>query len=402
MKAARNTIKSRVRPKPPGSIYVKRNRYYWCGRLGEQTISRAVAPAGSKYALPANKNNEQVAYEIIWRWIEADQSPVPAIRTVADLRKLYLAHCHDYYRRSDGTPTGEAANVEAATRLLVSRFGNIPADALHRSQIRQMIDEWISRGLARTTINKYTNIIKRMYRWASDDQGYVPASTYYDIAIVRNLTRRSPAREPDPIGLPDEAAVDRTLTRLPLTLWRMVMLHRLTGMRSTELCIMRPCDIDQSGEIWVYTPAWHKEMHLGQERHVPLGPIAQWIIAPLMNRPPNAYLFSPREVMQERWQAMRLNRKSSVQPSQVNRSQGLRRYAERYDRRSYYLAVIRAQGDDASWHPHQLRHAFITRVKRLWGVEAARASGGHASLDATEIYVEKDLAMASDVARYIG
>lgn len=38
----------------------------------------------------------------------------------------------------------------------------------------------------------------------------------------------------------------------------MVQMQLLTAARPGEVCIMRPCDIDRSGRIWVYKPKDHK------------------------------------------------------------------------------------------------------------------------------------------------
>jgi transcriptional regulator with XRE-family HTH domain len=52
--------------------------------------------------------------------------------------------------------------------------------------------------------------------------------------------------------------------------------------------------------------------------------------------------------------------------------------------------------------PDQLRHSFTDRVRKLHGADVARASAGHASLDATELYLERDVAIASAVAAELG
>ena len=44
-----------------------------------------------------------------------------------------------------------------------------------------------------------------------------------------------------------------TLEHLPQVVADMVRLQRLIGARPAEMCIMRPCDIDRSSEVWVCT-----------------------------------------------------------------------------------------------------------------------------------------------------
>ena len=42
------------------------------------------------------------------------------------------------------------------------------------------------------------------------------------------------------------------------------------------------------------------------------------------------------------------------------------------------------------WHPHQLRHSAATRLRREYGLEAARVILGHSSAAVSELYAEID------------
>ena len=46
--------------------------------------------------------------------------------------------------------------------------------------------------------------------------------------------------------------VDATLPHLPVVIADMVRFQRLTGCRPGEVCQLRPCDVDRSGEMWEY------------------------------------------------------------------------------------------------------------------------------------------------------
>jgi hypothetical protein len=48
----------------------------------------------------------------------------------------------------------------------------------------------------------------------------------------------------------------------------MLQVQRLTGMRPDEVTIMRPCDLDRAGEVWIYRPESHKLEWLDQRRRV--------------------------------------------------------------------------------------------------------------------------------------
>jgi len=127
---------------------------------------------------------------------------------------------------------------------------------------------------------------------------------------------------------------------------------------------------------------------------------------------------------------MRRHRKTKVQPSQVNRRRRHpeRRPGEKYRTTSYYYAIRR--GVDAAnkeracdscrlrepadrcetckaaslpyWHPHQLRHSHAAEARRQFGLEAAQVALGHSQANVTEVYAERDLALAMNVAAAIG
>jgi integrase len=55
-----------------------------------------------------------------------------------------------------------------------------------------------------------------------------------------------------------------------------------------------------------------------------------------------------------------------------------------------------------AWHPNQLRHSAATAIRKQFGLEAAQVALGHAAADVTQIYAEKNLALAAEVMRKIG
>ncbi|HKQ48049.1 MAG TPA: site-specific integrase [Phycisphaerae bacterium] len=202
----------------------------------------------------------------------------------------------------------------------------------------------------------------------------------------------------------------------------MIQLQRLTGMRSGEVVVMRVCDIDTPGKIWQYTPPTHKTQHHGHMRSIYLGPLAQAVVRPFLKADLSAFLFSPAEAEAERKIEIRQHRKSKVQPSQVDRRRRRpkRKPGERYDVQSYKRAVYRGcakacpppdglSSEEARswelshrWHPHQLRHNAATRMRKEFGIEAARVVLGHRSAAVTEIYAEADRGKAAEIMARVG
>jgi integrase len=54
------------------------------------------------------------------------------------------------------------------------------------------------------------------------------------------------------------------------------------------------------------------------------------------------------------------------------------------------------------WHANQLRHTRATEIRRTYGLEAAQVILGHAKADVTQVYAERDHALAADVMKKIG
>jgi integrase len=63
---------------------------------------------------------------------------------------------------------------------------------------------------------------------------------------------------------------------------------------------------------------------------------------------------------------------------------------------------LRAWHRAHAWHPHQLRHSAATEIRKRFGIEAAQHVLGHATLNVTEIYAEKNSEAARQIAAAIG
>jgi integrase len=203
----------------------------------------------------------------------------------------------------------------------------------------------------------------------------------------------------------------------------MIRLQQFSGMRPGEVVRMRLADIDRSAETWVYTLQKHKTAHHGHARMIFLGPKAQQVLAPFLTLDPNRYLFSAADAESERRDRRRERRRTPIGlgngPGSNRVSQPQRKPGEHYTVRSYRRAIQRAC--DASdqylkagmviglderlvprWHPHQLRHAAATDVRKEFGIEGAQVLLGHKTLKMTELYAEKSAAHGRKIAQQIG
>jgi integrase len=268
---------------------------------------------------------------------------------------------------------------------------------------------------------------------------------YHRLTAVTGLQKgRSAARETEPVGPVNDTVVDATLPQLNRHVRGLVEFQRLTGCRPGEACAVRRCDINTGGAVWLYRPPRHKGSWRGKARTIAIGPKAQDLLREFFTPNLNDYLFSPRQAVEEVRAVRSASRRTPRYPSHIRRNAARRKAkpkrtpAERYNRMSYGVAVARAcdrafpppgdlaqrdgetrarwwarltdaQRDEVKawrkahrWHPNKLRHTFATRVRKEHGLEAAQVLLGHSKADVTQVYAERDEALAVSVAAKIG
>jgi integrase len=337
----------------------------------------------------------------------------PADLTVSEVLLPFWEHAQKHYRRPDGTPNGTPTNTVVeyryTLRVLRELYGSLPAREFGPLALKAVRQKMVDLGWCRTTVNSRVGKVKHVFKWATGEE-LVPPGVYQALACVPGLQRgRTTAPEPDPVvPVPDEH-VDAVLPFLNRHCRAMVELMRLTGMRPGEVCRLKLCDVDRSGDVWLYRPAAHKTAHRGKDRLVPIGPRAQGLIDDFLRVSPvdpALTVFSPARERKERFRVRRAARKSKVQPSQQDRRKSNPRRAPAAVYAPHALGVVVARACERArvehWHPNQLRHTHATRVRREFGLEAAQVVLGHARADVTQVYAERDAGLAVTVAAKIG
>jgi len=334
--------------------------------------------------------------------------------TVTELLAAYWQFAKTYYSKG-GTPTKELSCMKEALGPLRTLYGRSQVRDFGPKALKAVRQHMIDQGLSRCLINRRIGRIKRVFKWAVAEE-LAPPSVYHGLQALPGLRYgRTEAREAAPIKPVPEAWVMAIVTHVSPQVAAMVQLQWLTGMRPCEVVAMRPCDIDRSNDVWIYEPFDHKNRWRGHDRKIPLGPKAQAILQPFLDRDPTAYLFSPREAEEWRHAQQRKDRKTPMTPSQAKRrakAKPKRAKRDHYDTSSYHGAIdygIKKANKDkeekdqiAHWFPLQIRHSRGTEVRRRYGLDAAQATLGHARADVTEVYAEKNLELAVRIARETG
>ena len=282
----------------------------------------------------------------------------------------------DYAVKEQNYCDGTKKRIAAILRLFNDLYGKTMVSQFSPMALKTVRRQFLESGLSRDTINNYIGIIKQMFYWGSEEE-IVPAEVAGALRMVKMLQKgRTAAVEYEDIQPVDDVIVEKTLPHFKSQQIRdMVQVQQRICGRPQDIHNMRPCDIDRSGEIWKYTPFTHKTKYRGKTRVIPIGPRAQQILAPYLERckdDPKQFVF-PRP-----------------------KAKG---YNQHYENA---IATACKKAGVPKWTPNQLRHAGGTKVRDKFGLDYAQAILGHSSAKITEIYAKASFEKAAEVAKEIG
>jgi integrase len=398
------------------------------------------------YLGPYGSKASRVEYDrLIGQWLangrRLPQNATPD-STVAELLDAYLRFAEVYYAIPACGCTAESGTIKQAMRYPARLYSTTPAAEFGPLALKTCRAAMIKDDLCRTHINQQVGRIKRMFKWAVE-QELVDANVWHALQAVSGLRAgKTEARESKPVKPVAEEDVNATLPHFSPIVRAMVELQLITGMRPGEICAMRSCDIDTTGALWVYRPLHHKTEHHGHERVIYLGPRAQAVLRPLLKPDLQAYIFSPAEA--EAWFRAQKHAKRRTPltcgnvPGSNCKCRPVRRPSDRFKVTTYRRAIARAcdrafpppapvarqVGETAAewkarltpeqilelrrwrdqhrWHPHQLRHTAATKLRREYGLEAAQVILGHKTLTVTQVYAEKNVEAARKIMAQVG
>ena len=356
------------------------------------------------------------------------------VTTVTELIVAYVKFALLYYCK-DGKPTNEVTAVKAALKIVRQQYGQSPVASFGPRALKQCREVMISKDWSRKHINKQVDRIKRMFKWGVEEEK-VPSTVDDSLRCVAGLKRgRTTAREGRKVLPISDADVQVTIEHLPEVVADMVRLQRRTGMRPAEVCMMRPMDLDRSGDVWTYQPESHKTQHYGKERVVFVGPQAQSVLLCYLARDAADYCFQPRDSEMKRRAAAHAIRRTPMSTGNVPGSNcvGYKRRRPpgcHYTVDSYRRAIgracdhafphphlgqlrkavlsesqaaeLRSWRRSHRWFPNQLRHSAATEIRKRYGLEAAQVALGHAQANVTQLYAERNYTLAAKVAREVG
>jgi len=361
----------------------------------------------------------------IAEWIAAGRRvPIdPQAITIAEVVAAFRKHAKTYYRDEDGTVSAAAVNIDLSLRPVVKLFGRTPATEFGPLRLKAVQKTMIDAGFVRANINRHVTRIRGVFKWATENE-LLPPSVFHGLMAVSGLRAgRSGAVEGEPVRPVPIEYVDAILPHVSAQVGGMIRLQLVTGMRPGEVCRIRGCELDTTGELWVYRPTQHKNKNRGHTREIYMGPRAQEIVKPFLKTDLAAFLFSPVDAEARRRADLHARRATPLscgnRPGTNRRRKPQRTIGAAYTPTSYARAITRgcdaadgrakaemvAANDDRvvpRWHPHQLRHTAATQLRKTHGLEAAQVVLGHKALSATQVYAEKSGELARRIMTLVG
>lgn len=388
-----------------------------------------VTLAGTDHYLgPHNSKTSRLEYDrLVGQW-QQNGRRLPASDnqpeiTIAELLAGYLEFARAYYVKN-GRQTATIYGIRATLKLVRRNYGNALVSEFGPLAIKFLQAQLIETGASRRYINDHTGRIKRIFKWGVANE-MISIAVYQRLTAVDGLRRgRTDARETPPILPVKDDIVEKTLGHLPPVVADMVRFQGLTGCRPGEVCIIRPCDVDMTGDVWSWKLSAHKTEHRGRDRIVAIGPRAQDVLRRYLLRDDQTFCFSPKDSERLRRQDLQQQRKTPAKygnrPGTNRKRRPKRTAGDRYTTNSYRHAIhrgcdkafppdselsneeLQAWQKSHRWSPNQLRHSAGTNVRKQFGLEGAQVVLGHSNAGVTQIYAERDFAKAAEIMRQVG
>jgi integrase len=320
-------------------------------------------------------------------------------QSIAESVVAFLKHAKSYY--------GEGSEFEKYSRALapmVELYSDLNIRDFGIQEFKAIREQWVRKKHAREYVNKQAKRIIAFVKWLVGE-GMLEPTVHQALRCVQPLKKgRCDCPESEKVRPVDEATIEKTIPHLSPVVADMVRLQSLIGCRPGELVKLKPAMVDTSGSVWVITIEEHKNSWRGHLRKIYVGPKAQAILKPYLDRPKDAFCFSPAESMEQRLQARASNRITAMSCGNRRGSNRVsspkKKPGQSYSTITYCKAIHYAcrKARIPLWSPNQLRHKVATELREREGVESASVILGHAHLPTTEIYAEASTKKALEVA----
>lgn len=196
---------------------------------------------------------------------------------IAELAIRYITWATEHFVSPDtGEPTAEVERIRTVLRQLWEFCGSVPIDefdlitlARFREYLRKL--SWTSRHVDRSI-----DLVVEMLRWSATIQ----LVTSREIAWLTSAEKapKSTAASTKPFRGVSDKRIAAATSGMKQGNRDLVELVRLTGALPRQLCALRPCDIDATGDVWKAALPQQEKALRGDGRSLWIGPKSQQIL----------------------------------------------------------------------------------------------------------------------------
>jgi integrase len=365
---------------------IPRHRFHKGSNRGVVTLSGVdhyTGPGGSFGTPEAEAEYHRLTSE----WLASGRRMLPRageVITVKELVRLYQNHAQAFYRKNGRLTTGWRMARRISDEL-GRLYGPLPVSDFGPLALKAIRASWIKNDVCRAVANQQTKWVRNIFLWGAEQELVSPLVTEA-LRSVKGLSKgRSEAKDHPPVQPVPWGHVEAVLPHVWPVVGQIIRFMWHTGARVGEACPMRPCEVERGGgRIWVYRPASHKTEHRAladgteRQRVILIGKEGRAFLGPILDRSnlkPDGWVFPARTLVGRH-----------IRPERVTDS--------------IRLTCLRL--GIPHWHPHQIRHSFLSRVRKRAGIEAARILAGHSLTSTTEGYAERDLESVAEIIDDLG
>ncbi len=257
---------------------LKLNRRAKVKALGVKPDPRVVQKAFLEYGYEgefgagvAPPRDRQEYYE----WLGEKHKTEAMIADLAPEENKLLAVADDWHRHVGHRRQTWRKHLDKLNRF-VSAVGDLPIDQITREQVEMFRDGLIKSGISATTVQKYLDVLKALFRWAKRERRLIKINPAEDVTAPRD-TRSSDKKGRRPFS-PQEL---QTILKAAQAAWSkrgrdrdlLMMLRVLmyTGARPMEIAQLRPCDV-QDGVISINDHDGKQIKNEASIRDIPIHP----------------------------------------------------------------------------------------------------------------------------------
>ena len=208
-------------------------------RLHKPTGQAVVTLNGRDFYLGAQGTNasRQRYHRLLAEWEangrklpEADAGAPDGSIELARVVLAYWRHAKARYRRADGTPSSALSMVQQAIVPVRRLYGRTPACEFGPLGLRTVRQQYLDRGMRRSTVNKYLRRVKHMFKWAASQQ-MIPVEIYHALATVEGLRAgEQGVEDTEPVRSLPEAHIAAVKPHVSRQVWGLIRLQLCTAL----------------------------------------------------------------------------------------------------------------------------------------------------------------------------